>query len=202
MEFISMVDVKTHECFPTLIHEFKLDLEHNKMLDYIHTTVTGNGQIHQTQDDLHKQQAFKPLVDELTKIHELILQNLEYEYDKIEITNMWSNHLYSGDSHPPHTHSNNFFSGVYYLLGEKNKTAPIQFFDPRPAASVLSPRNKANWNNSSMVQFNFVHGIGFIFPAWLQHWVPETHHERISMAWNVLVRCYYGESQTFQNAYI
>ena len=196
-----MVDVKTHECFPTLIHEFKLDLEHNKMLDYIHTTVTGNGQIHQTQDDLHKLLIFKPLVDELTLIHDAIIQNLEYEYDKIEITNMWSNHLYKGESHPPHTHSNNLFSGVYYLCGVN--AAPIQFFDPRVQSSILVPRRKNNnWHNSSMLQFNSVNGSGFIFPAWLQHWVPETHHERISMSWNVLVRGYYGESQTFQNAYI
>ena len=196
-----MVDVKTHECFPTLIHEFKLDLEHNKMLDYIHTTVTGNGQIHQTQDDLHKLLIFKPLVDELTLIHDAIIQNLEYEYDKIEITNMWSNHLYKGESHPPHTHSNNLFSGVYYLCGVN--AAPIQFFDPRVQSSILVPRRKNNnWHNSSMLQFNSVNGSGFIFPAWLQHWVPETHHERISVSWNVLVRGYYGESQTFQNAYI
>ena len=196
-----MVDVKTHECFPTLIHEFKLDLGHNKMLDYIHTTVTGNGQIHQTQDDLHKLLIFKPLVDELTLIHDAIIQNLEYEYDKIEITNMWSNHLYKGESHPPHTHSNNLFSGVYYLCGVN--AAPIQFFDPRVQSSILVPRRKNNnWHNSSMLQFNSVNGSGFIFPAWLQHWVPATHHERISMSWNVLVRGYYGESQTFQNAYI
>ena len=196
-----MVDVKTHECFPTLIHEFKLDLGHNKMLDYVHDTGESRGQIHQTQDDLHKQQAFKPLVDELTLIHDSIIRKLEYEYDKIEITNMWSNHLYKGESHPPHTHSNNLFSGVYYLCGVN--AAPIQFFDPRVQSSILVPRRKNNnWHNSSMLQFNSVNGSGFIFPAWLQHWVPETHHERISMSWNVLVRGYYGESQTFQNAYI
>ena len=196
-----MDNVKTHECFPTLIHEFKLDLEHDKMLDYVHDTGESRGQIHQTQDDLHKQQAFKPLVDELTLIHDSIIRKLEYEYDKIEITNMWSNHLYKGESHPPHTHSNNLFSGVYYLCGVN--AAPIQFFDPRVQSSILVPRRKNNnWHNSSMLQFDSVNGSGFIFPAWLQHWVPETHHERISVSWNVLVRGYYGESQTFQNAYI
>ena len=53
-----------------------------------------------------------------------------------------------------------------------------------------------------MIQFDSVKGSGFIFPAWLQHWVPATHHERISVSWNVLVRGYYGEPKTFQNAYI
>ena len=54
---------------------------------------------------------------------------LKYEYDKIEITNMWANKMQNGDVHPPHTHSNNFLSGVYYL--KSNNTAPIQFFDPK-----------------------------------------------------------------------
>ena len=107
-----MADVKTYVCFSTLIYEFKLDLDHDKMIDYVYGNGEARGQIHQTQDDLHKSLTFKPLVDELDLLHNTIIQNLEYEYDKIEITSMWSNHLYSGDSHPPHTHSNNFFLGV------------------------------------------------------------------------------------------
>ena len=108
-----MVDVKTHKCFPTLVHEFKLDLTHDKMIDYIYGAGEAKGQIHQSHDDLHKYRMFEPLVNELDLIHDSILRKLEYEFDNIEITNMWSNHLYSGDSHPPHTHSNNFLSGVY-----------------------------------------------------------------------------------------
>jgi uncharacterized protein (TIGR02466 family) len=197
-----MVDVVTHKCFPTLIHEFKLDINHDKMIDYVYGKGEAKGQIHQTQDDLHKVQAFEPLVDKLTPIHNYIIQKLEYEYKEIEITNMWSNHLYIGDSHPPHTHSNNFLSGVYYLFCGVD-TSPIQFFDPRVQSSILVPRKKKNnWNNSSMLQFDSINGSGFIFPAWLQHWVPATHHERISVSWNVLVRGYYGEPKTFQNAHI
>ena len=205
-----MVDVTTHECFPTLIHYFNLDLDHDKMLDHVHGNTEERSQrtfiVNQpAHDDLHKSVIFKPLVDELTLIHELILRKLEYEYDKIEITNMWTNHLNVGDSHPPHTHSNNFFSGVYFLNGGENRgenTSPIQFFDPRLQANVLRPRCKPNQNNSSMISFNSVNGFGLIFPSWLQHWVPPTQHERISLSWNVLVRGYYGEPKTFQNAYI
>ena len=196
-----MADVKMHECFPTLVHEFKLNLNHGKMIDYIYDVGEAKGQIYQSHDDLHKYRMFEPLVNELDLIHDSILRKLEYKFDKIEITNMWSNHLYSGDSHPPHTHSNNFLSGVYYLCGGVN-TSPIQFFDPRPQATVLRPRNKANWNNSSMIQFDAVNGTGLIFPSWLQHWVPSTQHERISISWNVLLRGHYGEPKTLQNAYI
>ena len=199
---VDVTNVKTYVCFPPLIHEFKLDLNHDKMIDYVYGNGEARGQIHQTQDDLHKVHVFKPLIDELVLIHDSIIRKLEYEYDKIEITNMWSNHLYNGDSHPPHTHSNNLFSGVYYLYCGVD-TSPIQFFDPRVQSSILVPRRKNNnWHNSSMLQFDSINGSGFIFPSWMQHWVPPTHHERISVSWNILVRGHYGEPKTFQNAYI
>ena len=31
-----MVDVKAIACFPTLIHDFTLDLDNDKMLDYVY----------------------------------------------------------------------------------------------------------------------------------------------------------------------
>ena len=43
-----MADVKTNNCFPTLIHEFKLDLDHDKMLDYIESNLVTTGQMQQT----------------------------------------------------------------------------------------------------------------------------------------------------------
>ena len=55
MECINMADVKTNNCFPTLIHEFKLDLDHDKMLDYIESNLETTGQMQQTTNvDLHK----------------------------------------------------------------------------------------------------------------------------------------------------
>ena len=101
----------------------------------------------------------------------------------------------------PHTHSNNFLSGVYYLEVGDN-AAPIQFFDPRPQANILRPRNTPNWKNCTMIQFNSVQGVGYIFPAWLQHWVPPTNEERISISWNIILRGDYGEPGTLQNANI
>ena len=114
---------------------------------------------------------------------------------------MWSNHLKPGQSHPPHTHSNNLLSGVFYLYSE-SPASPIQFFDPRVQSSILSPRNKPNKYNSSMIQFLCLPCTGYIFPAWLQHWVPPTPVDRISISWNIIVRGEYGEVGTFQNANI
>ena len=111
---------------------------------------------------------------------------------------MWGNLLNKGNSHAPHTHSNNILSGVYYL----QSGSPIQFFDPRPAATILKPRNTPNWDNSGMMQFDSTVDIALFFPSWLMHWVPPTSEERVSIAWNIIVRGEYGEPHTLQNAYI
>ena len=185
-----MVDVKSYNCFPTVITQFSLNIKHAPMMEHIFLS----------SDKLHENELFKPLVDGILEATTLILEKQQYQYDKIEITNMWANKLNSGESHPPHTHSNNFLSGVYYL--KAGNTSPIQFFDPRPAANVLQPRNTPNFINSSMVQFDSVEGVGYVFPAWLSHWVPPTKEQRISVSWNVLLRGHYGEQGTLQNAYI
>ena len=191
MEYHNMVDVKSFDCFPTIIHSFSLKINHESMI---------NNLTFPQEDELFLLPNFKPLVDGIVESTTEVLKKLECSYDKIEITNMWANKMQSGESHPPHTHSNNLLSGVYYL--KSDKSAPIQFFDPRPAASVLQPRSVPNRYNSSMISFDSVEGTGLIFPSWLQHWVPPTKEQRISVSWNILLRGNYGEQGTLQNAYI
>ena len=193
-----MVNVKSYNCFPTVITKFSLNIEHGPMISWRPTPIMER--ILLSSDQLHEVKVFKPLVDGILKATTSILKKQQYQYDKIEITGMWANTLNSGEAHSPHTHSNNFLSGVYYL--KAGNTSPIQFFDPRPAANVLQPRNTPNVINSSMVQFNSVEGVGYVFPSWLLHWVPPTKEQRISISWNVLLRGHYGEPGTLQNAYI
>ena len=197
-----MVDVNIYKCFPTIIYGFEY---HPSIDDYknmkTHISETRQKDRYHTDDDLHQLSYFIKLKETIYDVAKQYLNNLEYEYDKLEITGMWANKLYQGDAHPPHTHSNNILSGVYYLKSDKN-SSPIQFFDPRAQATVLRPRNKPNWDNATMIQFDSVQGTGYIFPSWLMHWVPPTQDERISVSWNIIVRGEYGESKTLQNAHI
>ena len=193
MELPKEKQMRTFKCFPTSIHEVKLNidsLDKKQMLIYV--------QLKGKDDDLHRISFFRPLADKVLEYSKKILKDGGYEFDKIEITNMWGNLLSKGQSHAPHTHSNNILSGVYYL----QSGSPIQFFDPRPAATILKPRNTPNWDNSGMIQFDSVEDIALFFPSWLMHWVPSTSKERASIAWNVIVRGEYGEPHTLQNAYI
>ena len=66
----------------------------------------------------------------------------------------------------------------------------------------MAPKNNPNWKNSSMLQFDAEVGTGIIFPAWLQHWVPPTHEERITVSWNFLLRGDYGSRENYQYAYL
>jgi uncharacterized protein (TIGR02466 family) len=193
-----MVDVVQHKLFPTIVSEFEYNMssdEHGVVLKELRSSE--RKVILQTQDDLHKKlPSFKRKVFEVT---EKICRESKYRYDTLEITGMWANMLKKGDSHPPHTHSNNVFSGVYYL----EDGAPIQFFDPRPQASVLHPNLEyTTFDNSSMIQFNSQKGMGLIFPSWLQHWVPPTEKDRISISWNIILRGDYGQPHTLQNSHI
>jgi len=191
-----MVNVKTYHCFSTLIHEFKGYQDANSHVNMLNVIEFEN-----RRDDLHQHLAFRDFSQRVLECNKHILDVDKYQYENIEITNMWGNTLSRGDDHPPHTHSNNILSGVYYLRASE-EASPIQFFDPRAQASTFKPRNQPNWNNSNMVNFNPVVGLGLIFPSWLMHWVPPTKVERVSISWNIIVRGDYGEPNTLQNAHI
>ena len=208
-----MANVERHEFFPTCLYRFKHNFVENEldsMINHIdlNSLSEHNGQTvkrtgSQTQDDLQRVPTFSNLTRTITDVSKHILDEQGY-MGEIEITNMWGNILrpQSQRAHAPHTHSNNFLSGVFYLK-TSSETAPIQFFDPRPQAHIFTPRKKEfSILNSNIAQFNSETGYGVIFPSWLQHWVPETKDERISISWNILVRGEYGEPNTLQNANI
>ena len=208
-----MADVERHEFFPTCLYRFKHDFEDNELNSLIkhiedNSLSEQNGQIikrtgSQTQNELHKVDTFTNLTKTIIDVTKSILDEQGY-IGEVEITNMWGNILrpQSQRAHAPHTHSNNFLSGVFYLK-TSNDTSPIQFFDPRPQSDVLKPRKKKyNRLNSNIAQFESETGWGVVFPSWLVHWVPETKDERISIAWNIIVRGEYGEPNALQNAYI
>ena len=208
-----MANVERHDFFPTCLYRFKHDFEENELDNMIsHIDLNSlsehNGQTikrtgSQNQDDLQRIPTFSNLTRTIMDVSKHILNEQGY-MGEIEITNMWGNILrpQSQRTHAPHTHSNNFLSGVFYLKTSP-QTSPIQFFDPRPQSDVLKPRKKEyNRLNSNIAQFNSETGYGVIFPSWLQHWVPETKDERVSIAWNAIVRGKYGEPNTLQNATI
>ena len=155
----------------------------------------------QTEPDLHTKVEFKIFADMILDTSKEILETLDYAVEDIAITDMWGNVLRKGEVHPPHTHSNNFLSGVYYLYSDK--AAGIQFFDPRPQSDVLVPKKtKKTHNNSNLLSFASKTNRAVFFPSWLNHWVPQNISEknRISIAWNIQLKGEVGEHNEYQSA--
>ena len=196
-----MVDVIKHSLFPTIINSFEFDMdekEYNLVINKLNNIEKSREElIIQTTDNLFID--IPKFANSIGIITEKICEDLNYKYESIEMTGMWANKLIKGEVHPPHTHSNNIFSGVYYLEGGSQ----IQFFDPRPQASVFQTNDtKVTQSNASMLAFDSQKGAGLIFPSWLTHWVPVTDKTRISISWNILLRGDYGQPGTLQNSHI
>ena len=196
-----MVDVIKHSLFPTIINSFEFDMdkkEYNLVINKLNNIEKSREElIIQTPDNLFID--IPKFANSIGIITEKICEDLNYKYESIEMTGMWANKLIKGEVHPPHTHSNNIFSGVYYLEGGSQ----IQFFDPRPQASVFQTNvTKVTQSNASMLAFDSQKGAGLIFPSWLTHWVPVTDKTRISISWNILLRGDYGQPGTLQNSHI
>ncbi len=155
----------------------------------------------QTGPDLDKSQPFSWFAQDIGKTAFDIFDKLNYNVQDIEITGMWGNILKPGETHPPHTHSNNFLSGVFYL--ESDAETGIIFSDPRPAADVLVPRKKTKTNeNSNLLSYISKQNRLIIFPSWLVHWVPinKSKRDRISISFNIQIKGQVGEHHEFQSA--
>ena len=142
-----MDDVKIYECFPTLVYEFKFEqaiAEQEQMITYVKDLDDKGGY---KRNILHEDIIFSALSNYIIMLCEEIMDKYDYEYDSLEISNMWANILGYGSIHAPHTHSNNLLSGVWYLKAS-DISVPMQFLDPRAQSNVLVPRRKKNnWYN-------------------------------------------------------
>ena len=155
----------------------------------------------QTGPNLDKTEPFKWFANDIGKTAFDIIDKLNYNVEQIEITGIWGNILKPGETHPPHTHSNNFLSGVFYL--ESDAETGIIFSDPRPAADVLVPRKKTKTNeNSNLLSYISKQNRLIIFPSWLVHWVPinKSKRDRISISFNIQIKGQVGEHHEFQSA--
>lgn len=198
-----MADVKHWDLFPTKIFESKF-VANDEILDYVDKVeYNKHGNLYQSiNNNLQNIDVFKPFVKHIYSLTIEMCETYAYDYKKIDITSMWINVSEPNASHPPHTHSNNVFSGVWYPCENVN-TSRIHFIDPRPQANQLTPkRKKPNMNNGGVLRFNSNKDTMYMFPAWLMHWVPPTPNKRISISFNVILRGEYGEENTLQNANI
>ncbi len=102
----------------------------------------------------------------------------------------WANILRSGGYHAPHSHTNCFWSGVYYVsVGKVDESLPysgqIELFDPRSAGGGTAVPGSIFWRKCRL---NPEPGMVILFPSWITHMVHPFHGEgeRISVAFNMI----------------
>jgi len=153
----------------------------------------------QSSYELHTTVEFRAFANLVLSKNERILKSLGYHFDRLQITDMWANVLKPGQMHEVHNHSNNFYSGVFYVSAEK--TSGINFMDPRPQATVFLPKKDNNLDNTNIISYESQSNRMLLFPSWLSHWVPinKSEHDRISISWNIMIRGELGEHEDFQS---
>ena len=148
------------------------------------------------------QNTYEPeaLSNKALELSKKYIDELKYEYEDLYITDMWSNVLRIGETHRPHTHSNNLVSGIFYIQCNDDSPA-INFIDPRPQTTVLQPQQKEyTKENSTTWQVPAKINRMVLFPSWLQHYVPKNNsYDRISISFNVMLRGQVGRSENFQS---
>ena len=157
----------------------------------------------QTDSFLYNVEAFQPFADLVLKKNLENMKTLKYnvELENLVISGMWATVLAPGEAHRAHTHSNNVWSGVYYL--HSDESAGIFFQDPRPAADVLRMRQlEYNYNNSNLMHYVSKPNRIIMFPSWLLHWVDPnlSNNNRISISWNIQIKGQMGEHHDLQSA--
>jgi uncharacterized protein (TIGR02466 family) len=157
----------------------------------------------QSGPNLHEQETFKVLSDEIKKISSHFLINAQKQiFEDLIITSMWANILKTGEFHRPHTHSNNTLSGVFYVQANSEKSAKIYFTDPRPQAAVLSPDfSEYNGDNCYTCHYPSITNRLILFPSWLNHYVEtnSVNEDRISVSFNLMYKGKLGNSKYLQS---
>jgi len=146
------------------------------------------GQNWQTEQNLHEFEEFADLVRIFYDATATVLEALELEHGPPMITGCWANINPKGSFHMPHTHPNNFLSGVYYAESPAGGDA-IRFHDPRPQTSIVKPPvAQMTAVNTDHVFLKVRPGTLIVFPAWLHHSVPrnESSERRVNVAFNMM----------------
>jgi uncharacterized protein (TIGR02466 family) len=141
----------------------------------------------QTDTDLYEFEEFAEIAALIGTSVQGALHFLNIE-EPFEITGCWANINPIGGVNTPHTHPNNYLSGVYYVRTDEGSDR-IFFSDPRPQASVILPPVKEDnvyTGNEASIEAKI--GRLIMFPAWLTHGVPANQSgiDRISISFNIM----------------
>jgi uncharacterized protein (TIGR02466 family) len=184
--------------FPTLVWKMQLSRDtyepinakiERKLMELAQATpgLSTNGKL-QTHQTLHHLPEFQDFNNIINGAATGVLDFLKIVYESLELTGCWANISPPGDGHRPHTHPNNYLSGVYYVQTQEGANT-ISFDDPRPQTNIISPAtSEITDENAGQIHITTREGLLVMFPSWLQHQVPRNKSQkaRISIAFNIM----------------
>lgn len=104
----------------------------------------------------------------------------------------WFNVNEQGDYNTPHLHSQNTWSGVYYVktgnpVADRPSSGVIEFMDPRVRCDVGA---KQGFSHSGTLAITPRDGMLLVFPSYMEHFVHPYFGDkpRITLAFNSLVQ--------------
>ena len=188
--------------FPTLVWKTQLKAEVHQAIDRsILNTVEEMrrdleelrpGEAWQSGQELQRLTAFDDLVSCIHDMASVVLRFLGASHEGFDITACWANVNATGASHKPHSHPNNYLSGVYYVQTHEGADV-INFHDPRPQASIIRPPvTELTAVNTDQVVLKVKNGTLLLFPSWVEHSVPpnRSNEPRISVSFNIMFSSY------------
>ncbi len=199
-------EVAVRDIFPTPIWSVDLKPDYAaslnaRLLQAIHALMTPRpalppGANWQTDPVLHRLPQFAEFVSLVEKAGRGAVEFLKLQHRDLVVTGCWANVNPPDGRNSPHTHPNNFLSGVYYVATPASE-GRIVFDDPRPQAFVMMPP-VAQYTpyNGNHITFDVKPGRLVLFPAWLTHSVPlnRSTDDRVSIAFNLMFQRYVDES--------
>ena len=142
----------------------------------------------QSGQALHEREELQDLVACVGNATRSVLRFLQIGPEAFEITGCWATVLARGAAHKPHSHPNNYLSGVYYVRTPPGADA-INFHDPRNQAGVIRPPVvELTAENTDQVVVRVADGTLLLFPSYLEHSVDAnpSNEERISISFNIM----------------
>ena len=184
--------------FPTLLWKIQVKPELRDAIDAKILAALGSmrrdlprlesGHGWQSEQTLHDREEFQDLVACVDNATRSILRFLQIGHDAFEITGCWATVLAKGAAHKPHSHPNNYLSGVYYVRTHPGADT-INFHDPRNQAGVIRPPvMELTAENTDQVVVKVTNGTLLLFPAYLEHSVDAntSDEERVSISFNIM----------------
>ena len=150
------------------------------------------GQAWQSDQALHKLDAFRDLVCCINDTVDSLLGHLRVGTRAFDITALWANISMPGAGHRMHCHPNNFLSGVYYVATHEGANT-INFHDPRPQTGIIRPPvTELTAENSDQITVTVKNGTLLVFPAWLPHSVDanKSGRARTNISSNIMFSSY------------